>query len=444
MNNNERYKRLVRIIAAFIIIVVELAIYMFFWYKIISPNTDVLYWRKGNWVIGVLYAALIFFFSTMYGGFRLGYLEKENVIYSQILSLLIVNLLTYIQISLLAYRFPSLWIFICLSIADIVVIIIWVYSYDKLYRLLFPPKKVLLLYGAGSSEEIIEKLNVRKEQYNIVKALDINMHIKDILTELNNYESIFMYDINTNDRNIILKACFDKSICVYFIPKISDILIRSSEEMYINDTPLLLVHNNGLNAEQIFGKRCMDLILSFLMIIVLSPVMLVAALAIKLYDRGNIIYKQRRLTLNRKIFYIYKFRSMKVDAEQDGIARLAKKNDDRITLIGKLMRTTRIDELPQLFNVLKGDMSLVGPRPERPEIAEEYEHDLPQFAGRLKVKAGLTGYAQIYGKYNTAPYDKLIMDLTYIQNYSLMLDFKLILLTVKILFMKENTEGVEN
>ena len=148
------------------------------------------------------------------------------------------------------------------------------------------------------------------------------------------------------------------------------------------------------------------------------------------------------MTIDGREFYIFKFRSMRMDAEKDGIARLASENDDRITPIGKIIRMTRLDELPQLLNVLKGDMSLVGPRPERPEIAREYEAVLPQFKSRLKVKAGLTGYAQIYGKYNTTPYDKLKLDLTYIQNYSFVLDLKLILLTAKILFMKESTEGV--
>ena len=179
------------------------------------------------------------------------------------------------------------------------------------------------------------------------------------------------------------------------------------------------------------------------MLLVASPIMLLIALAVKIHDGGTVIYKQTRLTMGGRQFYVYKFRSMRMDAEKDGVARLASEEDDRITPVGKVIRMTRMDELPQLINVLKGDMSLVGPRPERPEIAEEYETWLPQFKSRLKVKAGLTGYAQIYGKYNTTPYDKLKLDLTYIQNYSFLLDLKLLLLTAKILFMKESTEGIE-
>ena len=170
--------------------------------------------------------------------------------------------------------------------------------------------------------------------------------------------------------------------------------------------------------------------------------MLFIALAIKLYDGGPILYKQERLTRDEKPFMIYKFRSMSVDSETKG-ARLAAKGDKRATPVGRIIRNIHFDELPQLFNILKGDMSMVGPRPERRIIADQYAQKIPEFVLRTKVKAGLTGYAQVYGKYNTTPYDKLKFDLTYIENYSLWLDVKIILLTFKVLFQKENTEGVD-
>ena len=170
--------------------------------------------------------------------------------------------------------------------------------------------------------------------------------------------------------------------------------------------------------------------------------MLIIAIAIKLYDHGPVFYRQVRLTRGGKQFMIYKFRSMKIDAEANG-AQLAKKDDDRITPVGKVLRNLHLDEIPQLFNVFVGDMSMVGPRPERPEIFEKYEESVPDFDFRLKVKAGLTGYAQVYGKYNTTPIDKLKLDLTYIQEYSYRLDLKLLLLTFRIVFRKESSEGVD-
>lgn len=442
MKKYERYKRMIHLTASLVLVALLVSIYMGFWYKLISPSTGVWYWRRGNWVIMGLYTVILLFFVTMYGGFRLGDLEKGNVIYSQILSMLFVNFITYIQIALLAYRFPEMWIFLLLMICDAVIIVAWTNIYAAIYQRLFPPRRLLLVYGQPHALDLLGKLRQREDRYKIEKIVSAEIGEEPILAMADSYDGVMLCDIPTPVRNFILKACFEKSIRVYMTPKISDILVRNSTEMHTFDTPLLLSRNNGLTMEQQFGKRCLDIAVSVLLIIIASPIMLLTALAVKLYDKGSVFYKQKRLTIDGREFYVYKFRSMRMDAEKDGVARLASEHDDRITPVGKLIRMTRIDELPQLWNVLKGDMSLVGPRPERPEIAAEYETWLPQFKSRLKVKAGLTGYAQIYGKYNTTPYDKLKLDLTYIQNYSFVMDLKLLMLTVKILFMKESTEGV--
>ena len=220
-------------------------------------------------------------------------------------------------------------------------------------------------------------------------------------------------------------------------------MIRNSESIDLFDSPLLLFRNNGLTYRQMFVKRAMDLVFSLVGILLASPIMLVIAVCIKAYDYGPVFYRQKRQTIGGREFYILKFRSMIVDSERHG-ARLAKAHDDRITPVGKVIRRLHFDELPQLFNILKGDMALVGPRPERKEITEEYSKAIPEFSFRLKVKAGLTGYAQVYGQYNTIPYDKLKLDLTYITSYSLWLDIKLMILTVKILFQKEKSAGVDD
>lgn len=442
MKKYERYKRMIHLAASLILVVLLVAVYMGFWYKLISPSTGVWYWRRGNWVIMGLYTIIILFFMTMYGGFRLGDLEKGNVIYSQILSMVFVNFITYIQIALLAYRFPKVWIFLLLMICDMTIIAMWTNIYAMIYQQMFPPRRLLLVYGQPHALELLGKLRQREDRYKIEKIISVEIGEEAILTMADQYDGVILCDIPTPVRNYILKDCFQKSIRVYMTPKISDILVRNSTEMHTFDTPLLLSRNNGLTWEQQFGKRCLDIVVSALIVVIASPIMLLTALAVKLYDGGSVLYKQKRLTLDGKEFFVYKFRSMRMDAEKDGVARLASEHDDRITPVGRLIRMTRVDEFPQLWNVLRGDMSLVGPRPERPEIAAEYEKWLPQFKSRLKVKAGLTGYAQIYGKYNTTPYDKLKLDLTYIQNYSFVMDLKLLLLTVKILFMKESTEGV--
>ena len=206
----------------------------------------------------------------------------------------------------------------------------------------------------------------------------------------------------------------------------------------------MLLRNKGIASESLALKRCVDILLSGCLLLLFSPVMLITALAIKVCDRGPVFYRQERLTLEGKIFRIYKFRSMRIDAEKDGVARLATMHDERITAVGKWIRRWRLDELPQLLNVLKGEMSMVGPRPERPEIAAEYQSWMPEFSYRLKVKAGITGYAQILGRYDTTPYDKLLLDLMYIEGYSLFLDIKLILMTLKVLFWPESSAGIKD
>lgn len=229
---------------------------------------------------------------------------------------------------------------------------------------------------------------------------------------------------------------------MYMMPKIPDIMIKGSDQLHLFDTPILLTREYAMTIEQRVVKRLIDIVCSLLLMIVASPFMLMTAIAIKLYDGGPVFYKQVRCTRDMREFQILKFRSMRTDAEKDGVARLAEKNDSRITPIGKFIRKVRIDELPQLFNILSGEMSFIGPRPERPEIIRQYQEDMPEFTFRTKVKAGLAGYAQVYGKYNTTPYDKLKLDLFYIENYSVWLDLKLMLLTLKILFQSESTEGV--
>lgn len=210
------------------------------------------------------------------------------------------------------------------------------------------------------------------------------------------------------------------------------------------DTPLLLSRNTGLNVEQSIAKRLMDVICSAAALTILSPVFLCTAAVIKLYDGGPVFFCQKRCTKDGRVFVIYKFRSMIVDAEKEGYSIPAREKDPRVTPVGRFIRATRIDELPQFINILKGDMSLVGPRPERVEHVEKYTAAIPEFSYRLKVKGGLTGYAQVYGKYNTTAYDKLKLDLMYIENYSLLLDIEILFKTLKILFMKESTEGFDD
>ena len=392
--------------------------------------------------MAAVYAILLLFFSRMYGGLRIGYLERGNVLYSQILSVSLVNLITYLQIALLAKRFLNLIPFLLMFACQAVLICIWTFLADRLFEKLFPPRQMLLVYGNRPSLTLMDKMNCRKDRYRIKQVVHINDGVERIQSMIPSYDAVVICDVPSPVRNQLLKFCYGRSIRVYMTPKISDILVRSAEDVNLFDTPLIMSRNGRISIEQAVAKRLMDIVISGIALVIASPFMLVTALAVKLQDGGPVLYRQKRLTEGGREFYVNKFRSMRVDAEKDGVARLASAGDSRITPVGNIIRKIRFDELPQLFNILAGDMSIVGPRPERPEIAAQYEEEMPEFRYRLRVKAGLTGYAQVYGKYNTTPYDKLKLDLHYIQNYSLMLDVKLMIQTVKILFMKESTEGI--
>ena len=326
---------------------------------------------------------------------------------------------------------------------DFLVIVGWTFIYQGIYGKLFPPRKMLLITGNRSDYHLMEKINSREDKYEICNVINIEQGNASLQQEICKYDGIIVGDISSHERNLILKYCFANSVRTYSVPKISDILLKSSVELNLFDSPLLLSRNEGFTIEQLFIKRLIDIIGALIGIVITSPLFIIIGFSIKLSDKGPVFFKQARLTREDKIFSIYKFRTMIQGAEKNGVARLATKGDSRILPIGHFLRRTRLDELPQLFNILMGHMSFVGPRPERPEIVKGILKDMPEFSYRTKVKAGLTGYAQIYGKYNTTAYDKLKLDLTYIRNYSLLLDLKLIIMTPKIMFMKESAEGVE-
>ena len=444
MNSKEKYKRLLKFGASIAILAAEMLIYWFVWTNHYNRILSSPFWRRGNWLMMILYAILLLFFLTTYGGFRVGYLRKGNLIYSQLLSVILANIIEYIVLVLIDKKMHNPYMLVAMTAVDAIVIVIWAWIFQTIHERLFPPRSLLVVYGDRPVSNIFNKINSREDKFAITGAISIDKGVDAIVDEAKRYGGIIIGDIPAEDRNEILKRCYELSIRTYMVPKISDILIRGSSELNLFDTQLLLSRNNGLQADQRFVKRMVDIILSTALLIITSPLFLIFAIAIKCEDAGPVFYRQPRLTIDGKIFDILKFRTMRANSEHDGVARLASKEDNRITKVGKILRSIRLDELPQLVNIIIGDMSLVGPRPERPEIAAQYMKEIPEFSMRLKVKAGLTGYAQIYGKYNTTPYDKLKLDMTYIRNYSLWLDIKLIIMTPKVMFMKESTEGIDD
>lgn len=458
MKNVESIKRILVLLLGFIGLAMVTAVYALFWFRTYYPIVSAdrisqdgyylgyglkLYFR-GHLLILAIYFILLLFFSNTYGGLKIGYLKPMDVFFSQIFALFMVNFISYFQISLLRNWLVPVYPMVMIFVIQLAISFLWAYATNALYMAIFKPRELLLVSGDYSVDDIIYKFNSRKDKYHIVKTINISEGIDEVCKECDkNYDGVIIWDVPSQYRNGLVKYCYGRNIRIYVMPKITDVLLKGSNQLHLFDTPVLLLREYAIKVEQRAIKRLLDIILSLILIIITSPVMLITAIVVKMYDGGPVLYKQVRCTVNRKEFKIMKFRSMRVDAEKDGVARLAAKNDSRITPVGKFIRKFRIDELPQLFNILCGDMTFIGPRPERPEIIKQYLEEMPEFAFRMKVKAGLAGYAQVYGKYNTTPYDKLKLDLTYIENYSVWLDIKLMLLTVKILFTPDSTEGVE-
>lgn len=446
MRKLESFKRLVMLCMSGICLAGQILLYAWFWYNDYYQRIKIYlkFWEKGHWLVIAIYAILLFFFSNMYGGMRIGYLKNMEVIFSQLIATILVNVITYAQISLMVRMPYPPSSYLCMVLLQALWVIIWINIASLIYRNVFPPRRLLLVHGERPIDDILVKFNSRRDKFEVSKCINISAGVEAVNKEsLERYDAVVLWDISIADRNKILKFCYGHSIRIYVMPKIPDVILKGAEELHLFDTPLFLTREYVLTIEQRFIKRCIDLFCALVLFVISSPFMLLTAIAVKLYDGGPVLYKQVRCTTNGRQFHILKFRSMRVDAEEDGVARLASKKDSRITPVGKFIRKVRLDELPQLFNIIKGDMSFIGPRPERPEIIAQYLEVMPEFVYRMKVKAGLAGYAQVYGKYNTTPYDKLKLDLAYIENYSVWLDLKLMLLTLKVLLWPDSTEGVE-
>lgn len=447
MRKGEALKRTFILMMSIVGLLIVAGCYAYVWTQVYHRNLvwNVKFTFWGHFLMIAIYAVLLFFFSVSLDGLKIGYLKVRDVFFGQLVGILGTNVINYFQISLMENRLVYWPPMLKMALVQIVISFVWVNLCNFLYSKMFPPRKLVLVYGEHPIEDIVRKFESRKDKFNLVKYINISEGIEAVKEEISKpeYDATVIWDIPSSIRNNLLKYCYSKDIRMYMMPKISDVIVKGSDELHMFDTPILLNREYALKVEQQFVKRMIDIICALILIILSSPFMIITAILVKCQDGGPVLYKQIRCTIGGKEFKIMKFRSMSVDAEKDGVARLATQNDSRITPVGHFIRATRLDELPQLFNILKGDMSFIGPRPERPEIIKQYLEAMPEFAFRMKVKAGLAGYAQVYGKYNTTPLDKLKLDLTYIENYSVWLDIQLMILTIKIIFTPDATEGVD-
>lgn len=412
------------------------------WYMVYADNLAEPYYRKGNWLVIALFVLSYITYGRIYEGFRITLSRISEMMMSQALAVLISDGIMVLLTWLLMKHFPPILPMVGVFVAQLVLSACWCTAAHQWYFGRYKAQKTAVIYDMREGlDQLISEYGLEK-RFHVVTTSGVEDALNDDLKILDDVDVVFLCGVHSHERNIILKQCVARGIQMYLIPRIGDVIMSGARRMHMFHLPMLQVGRYNPTPEYLFIKRAFDIIVSGLALIVFSPIMAVVALAIK-SDGGPALYKQCRLTKDGKTFNVLKFRSMRVDAEKDGVARLSTgDNDDRITPVGKFIRKCRLDELPQLINIFKGEMSIVGPRPERPEIAVQYEQELPEFALRLQAKAGLTGYAQVYGKYNTTPYDKLQMDLMYISNPSFTEDLKIMFATVKILFESESTEGV--
>ncbi len=397
----------------------------------------------GDMAVIFLFAVLYYLFGKTYDAFYISIYRVNSVFASQALAILLSDGVMYVVAFLLYKGIPNPIPLIITFIDQLALSVIWTTLAHRIYYKWFPAKKTIVIYDARRGmKDLIEEYGLAKK-FDVQKTASAEECLKD-LSMIDEMEVVFFSGIHSHDRNVILKYCLYNDKQVYMIPRIGDVIMDSAKQIHMFHLPMMRVQRYNPNPAYKIGKRLFDIFSSTIALVLLSPVFLVTAIAIKATDGGPVFYKQQRLTTNGKKFNIHKFRSMRVDAEKDGIARLSTgDNDDRITPVGRFIRKCRIDELPQLIDILAGNLSVVGPRPERPEIAEEYMKEMPEFQLRLQAKAGLTGYAQVYGKYNTTPYDKLQMDLMYIANPSFAEDIRICFATIKILFVPDSTEGIK-
>lgn len=391
------------------------------------------------------FVVVILLLTNIYGHYDIGTRKSRPIVYSLSLSVIFTDIITFIALYIMntneanprEYVANDTFLLFIIMYLQVLMVVIFTYGGQAIYFSLVDPERCLIISDSLDTLEGLRRgINKYKKQYKIVAVMEYdNYKIRETIDKV---DTVFLNNVPVEQKNNIVEICYQKNKNVYYNPEIVDVVNIHSHHMLLDDVSVIAAEVKELSTEQKLIKRAGDIVISLIGIILTSPIMAACAIAIKVNDGGHVLFKQNRVTKDSVIFQIYKFRTMKEDAD----LHLCTTDDDRVTKVGHVLRKYRLDELPQLFNILKGDMSLVGPRPEMTQFVYVYMKDLPEFGYRHRVKAGLTGYAQVMGKYNTSSKDKLAMDLMYIENFSIWNDVKILFQTVLVLFKADDsTEG---
>lgn len=433
--------------AKFILNVWNVGLFAGVWFLFYNSYTFDTHRLNGGLITVLIYMFIYTSLCNLYKAHRIASSEIGETVFSQVLSFGIADLILYVECCLVYNKYVSILpgsITVLLQIIGTACIVTWTKQYLIKH---VPAKKTIIIYGKEITMEEAEEFKERllKKYSHLFSISDIvceNPEVNLETNEIRGYDVAILYELSGDIRGSYIRYLVENRKTFYMSPRVEDIMLQGCVPKHLLDTPLMKYDYKYENKRSYYAKRLLDVILSLFVLVLFSPVLLLIALLIKIEDGGPVFFKQARCTKDARVFDILKFRSMVVDAEKYGVTPCTD-GDSRITKVGRIIRKTRLDEMPQFINILKGDMSIVGPRPERVEHVTQYTKEVPEFAYRMKVLGGLTGYAQIYGKYNTSAYDKLRLDLLYIENQSLTLDLKLILLTVRTVFTPESTEGFE-
>lgn len=395
-------------------------------------------------VIMITFAFSLVMMTNIYGKFDIGRRKSKPIIYSVGLATVITDFVTYGMLMIMntidpdmnPFKWIDVWTLILVVGIQLLLIIVFTYAGNEIFFWIIPPEKsIIITRKEADLEKISAGVQKYKKQYRISRVVDYRRSdLEEILLRM---DTAILYDLPLETRDYLVNFCYEHLINIYLNPEIPDVVENLAEHYLLDDVSMLHTKVQGLTYEQRFMKRTFDIIFSSLAILILIPVFIVVPILIRMDDGGPIFFLQKRATRDGRVFKVIKFRTMKVNAKN----KSATENDDRITKIGHTLRKYRLDELPQIFNIFLGDMSFVGPRPEMMENVWNYTEELPEFKYRLRVKAGLTGLAQVVGKYNTSPKDKLILDMMYIERFSMWRDIKLLFQTLVVLLKKDSTEG---
>ena len=440
--NRSHFSNALRRVSVLLEIVLLAAVLVLVWDRYYNDAMPVPIFRRGYYALTLFYGMLLFICLKALRGSGIGDTRLLDTVVSQSIAVLVANVAAYPLLSLLSYRLVEPLHLLLMTLVQLGVVLVWCFLFNRLFFYLFRPMEMVVLTDDPARCAMVSKMSRYWQRTHIAAVLSPREAAEDPDRVLSGCQAVLLDSTDRFRRGRLFDECYKRNLFLFVVPDLEDVMLHSAQTMNITDTPMLRTDSHRLTFYDCFVKRCEDVLLSSLGLLLTLPLTALISLILLCAQGRPVFFRQERLTRGGRSFELVKFRTMVNDAEKDG-QRLATVNDDRITPAGRILRRTRLDELPQLWNVLKGDMSLVGPRPECPALTEEIEKDLPAFRYRLKVKAGITGMAQVYGNYATSPRDKLLMDVMYIEEFTPSLDLKILLLTLRALFFPEKTEGVE-